>query len=207
MSVLNELATSLGRNDEGPNKALGIRLAAKRDMANIRVLCDNLEHKNKVLRHNIMDTLHTISETEPGLLKDRMPLFAALLKHKDNRMIWSAMSVISEIARAYPQDVWPYAAAVAEAMENGSVITIDRGVSTLARLAAAEASYNRELFPLLTYRLMACPAKQVPQYAEKTLEAVNDENRDSFTEVLKARLHELTPAQAKRVEKVLKKAG
>ena len=42
MSVLNRLATSLGRRDEVPNQELARDLAAKKDKVGVREIAENL---------------------------------------------------------------------------------------------------------------------------------------------------------------------
>jgi hypothetical protein len=91
-------------------------------------------------------------------------------------------------------------------MEKGSVITVDAGVLALARVAAANPTYNRAIFPYLLDHLRTCRPKEVPQHAEKTLYAVNAENKAEFIAVIKARLDNATPAQLARLKRVIKQA-
>ena len=47
MSVLNRLASSIGRRDEIPNQELARDLAARKDKAGIREIAENLWNKDK----------------------------------------------------------------------------------------------------------------------------------------------------------------
>lgn len=91
-------------------------------------------------------------------------------------------------------------------MDGGSVITCDAGVLALARIAAAQGAYSREIFPYLLQHLKTCRPKDVPQHAEKTLVAVNAENKAAFIAVLEKRLDNAIPSQAARITQTIKKA-
>jgi hypothetical protein len=55
-------------------------------------------------------------------------------------------------------------------------------------------------------QLKFCPAKQLPQYAEKSVIAISDSNKQAFVELLEKRMKELEKdSQKKRIEKVLRK--
>jgi hypothetical protein len=92
-------------------------------------------------------------------------------------------------------------------MEEGSVITMDAGVLTLARIASAKADYNRAIFPFLLDHLQTCRPKEVPQHSEKTLEAVTAANSAQFIGVIKKRMKSATPSQAVRLRRVIAAAA
>jgi hypothetical protein len=96
---------------------------------------------------------------------------------------------------------------LARALQSGSVITVDNAVKALAQVAAASPQYNAALFPVLLRHLESCRPKDLPQHAEKTLPAVNAQNRQDFVAVLEKRLGALTPAQAARVTRLLRRAA
>ncbi|WP_078427578.1 hypothetical protein [Alkalihalobacterium alkalinitrilicum] len=88
------------------------------------------------------------------------------------------------------------------AMKIGSVITIDKGVLTLAKLAAVSKENNDAIFPFLLNHLENCRTKEIPQHSETTLLAVTDENKEEFLNVLRKRETYLTAPQLKRVKKI-----
>jgi hypothetical protein len=90
------------------------------------------------------------------------------------------------------------------AMKIGSVITIDKGVPTLAKLAAVSKENNTVIFPFLLHHLENCRPKEIPQHSESTLFAVTDENKEEFLKVLRKREKYLTAPQLKRVQKKYK---
>ncbi len=90
------------------------------------------------------------------------------------------------------------------AMKVGSVITIDKGVLTLAKLAAVSKENNDVIFPILLHHLENCRPKEIPQHSESTLLAVTDENKNELLKVLRKREKYLTAPQLKRVKKIYK---
>jgi hypothetical protein len=91
-------------------------------------------------------------------------------------------------------------------MRTGSVIMVGSAVRTLA-LAAVQEAYRPEIFPHLLEHLRTCRPKDVPLHAEKSLPAVDTGNKADFIAVLNKRLGDLSPAQVKRVKKVIKEAN
>jgi hypothetical protein len=91
-------------------------------------------------------------------------------------------------------------------MEAGSVITMDNGVKILAILASKLPEQNVEIFTYLLRHLETCRPKEVPQHAEKTLAAVNADNKAAFIQALELRMPDLIGGQVTRVKKVIKAA-
>jgi hypothetical protein len=89
-------------------------------------------------------------------------------------------------------------------MEQGSVITVDAGVQTLAKLATTSDERRREIFPYLLQHLQSCRPKDVPQHAEKIAIAVDTANRDEFIRTLEQRLPDMSPSQTTRIRRVIK---
>ncbi len=204
MSILSQLASALGRRDEVPNQELARRLAARPNKKDIAELAAHLQDRDKHIRHDCIKTLYELGEIRPELIADYTEEFVALLGHKDNRMVWGGMCALAAIAVSAPEEIYLHAALIAETMDTGSVITIDHGVLALARVAAHKDAFNKEIFPLLIYRLHVCPAKAIPQYAEKTVLALRPFNREEFVRTIEERIGELSETQLRRVKKVLK---
>jgi hypothetical protein len=206
MSVLNRLASALGRRDEIPNQELARDLAAGKDMAGIREIAQNLWNKDKNIRADCIKVLYEIGSLEPKLIADYAEDFVKLLRSKNNRLVWGGMTALNEVAKANPDGVFKYLDEIKKAKETGSVITVDNAVSTLASTAATE-KYNKAIFPYLLKHLSGCRPKEVPQHAEKTLPAVNSSNKADFIKVLEKRMEDLSGSGLARVKKVIKQVN
>ncbi len=206
MSVLDQLASAQGRNDEIPNQELAAELAESGDQDAIQELVDNLTNKNKAIRSDCIKVLYEIGALKPELIADYVEEFVTLLSHRDNRLVWGGMTALGTIAPMQPQAVAPYVEQIMEATTNGSVITQDWGVRVLATIAA-ETEYSERIFLYLLDFLKNCRPKDIPRHAESMMVAVTIANRDSFRTVLEGHRPDLKPAQSKRVDKLLKQLG
>ncbi len=57
MSVLEKLATALGRRDEVPNQELARDIVRERNAAAVQELVENLANKNKGIQNDCIKTL------------------------------------------------------------------------------------------------------------------------------------------------------
>jgi hypothetical protein len=206
MSVLNQLACAQNTTSEVPNQELARKLAETQDAAGIRELAENLWNKNSAIASDCIKTLYEIGYINPALIAPYALDFLKLLRSKHNRLVWGGMLSLSTVAALRADDLFPHVADIQKAMDVGSVITVDGGVLTLAEIAAANSEYNRAIFPYLLNHLRTCRPKEVPQHAEKTLLAVNAENKTEFVAVIAARLDNATPSQLTRLKRAIKKA-
>ena len=207
MSVLNRLASSLGRRDEVPNQELARDLAARKDKAGIREIAENLWNKDKNIRADCIKVLYEVGTIEPKLIANYAEDFVKLLRSKNNRLVWGGMTALAEVAKANPGIVFENLDEIKRAKETGSVITVDNAVTTLAYTAAANKTYNEAIFPYLLKHLSGCRPKEVPQHAEKTLPAVNSSNKADFIKVLEKRIEDLSGPGLARVKKVIKQTA
>ena len=132
--------------------------------------------------------------------------FLKLLQNKNNRLIWGGMTALSTIAEIRAKELYPHHLEIRKAMDKGSVITKDNGVKTLALIASVGPQYQVEIFAYLLHLLGTCRPKDIPQYAEKTLVAVDNHNKRKFIQVLEKRMGDLTSSQVTRVRRVVKAA-
>jgi hypothetical protein len=207
MSVLNRLASSLGRRDEVPNQELARDLASNRNQAGISEIAENLWNKDKNIQADCIKVLYEIGNLEPNLIVDYAEDFVRLLKSRNNRLVWGGMTALAEVAKANPEAVFKHLGEIQKAKETGSVITVDNAISALAYTAAANDTYNKEIFPYLLKHLAGCRPKEVPQHSEKTLPAVNTGNNVEFINVLEKRMEDLSGSGLSRVKKVIKQAN
>lgn len=206
MSVMKFLASSLNQRDQDPNQALAVDIIKSRRTDWIKELIDNLSNPKKNIQSDCIKVLYEIGERGSfELIAPYYNEFGKLLKSRNNRMVWGAMTALDTIASINPQDIYKLLPEIIEALNKGSVITIDHGVSILAKLSSL-SKYSKSIFPLLIKELQRCPAKQLPMYAEKSLIAASASNKKEFLGLLKKRLPELEKtSQRKRIEKVISK--
>lgn len=204
MSVLDKLATSQGRRDEAPNQELALQLAHKKDRQGIQELVDNLP--NRKLQNDCIKVLYEVGEMDPLLIGDYAPEFLRLLSSRNNRLVWGGMTALATIALIRSKEIAANLDPILKAIENGSVITVDNGVRVLARAASTKPEHNKKIFPHLLDHLKHCRSKEIPQHAESTMPAVTRKNKKEFIATLDARRTLLTPAQAKRVTRVINQA-
>ena len=206
MSVLNRLACSQGRRDEGPNQELARDLAEQGDREGIRELVANLHHADQNVRSDCLKTLYEVGYLRQELIADHAGEFLRLLRDRNNRMVWGGMIALGAVAPLRAAELFPHRAQIQAVMAEGSVITVDSGVKTLAALAAANAGYRDELFPYLSNHMTTCRPKDAPQHSEAILPAVDAAHADALIAVLEGRLDIMSASQAARVRRVMREA-
>ncbi len=205
MSVRNRLATFQGQSSDVPNQELAKELAAQQDTESIREIVEALWNPDPNVQSDCIKVLYEIGYLAPALIADYVDDFLRLLPSKNNRLIWGGMIALSTIAGLKADALFARREVIQQAMEKGSVITLDRGIKALADIAAQREEYRSALFPSLLEHLAHCPTKDVPQRAEKIAVAVTTQNRQAFIAVIEKRLSEMTPSQAARLQRVIKK--
>ena len=204
MSVLDQLASSVGRRDDVPNQELARALAAKKDKKAIHELVENLWNKDKNIQSDCIKVLYEVGVIEPKLIANYADDFVKCLRSKNNRLAWGGMTALAEVAKANPEAVFKHLTEIKKAKETGSVITVDNAISTLAYTASTNDEYNKVIFPYLLKHLSGCRPKEVPQHSEKILPAVNSSNKTDFIKVLEKRIEDLSGSGLSRVKKVIK---
>ncbi len=204
MSIISELASMQGRKDEEPNKELGKRLVETANLDGIKEAADNLRNEDRKIQIDCLAVLEQVGLLAPELIEDYLEEFLQLIFGKDNRLIWASMINIALIADRKPDQIINRLDDIIAVIEKGSVITQDNGIKTLARAAAAKPEHNSLVFPHLIDQLNNCRPKSLPQYAESILVAVNPDNQTQYLAVLNKRLNELSAAQGKRVNKIIR---
>ncbi len=204
MSVLNRIAYFQNRRDEVPNQELAKDLARRKDKAGIREIAENLWNKDKHVQADCIKVLYETGYIDPSLIADYAEDYIKLLRSKNNHLVWGGMIALGVVADLKADTVYAHLTEVQKAMDKGSVITMDNGVSALARAASGNKKYNQAIFPYLLEHLKTCRPKDVPQHSEKTLPAVNGSNKSAFIKILEKRMEDLSGAGLNRVKKVIK---
>jgi hypothetical protein len=207
MSILNRIAFYQEGRDELPNQELAHALAQSRNLADIQEIADNLWNKTPNISSDCLKVLYELGYLAPELIAGYGESFLKLLGHRNNRMVWGGMIALSTIAGLQADMIYPHVAEIIKTMEAGSVITMDNGIQTLARVASKKDEYRNAIFPYLLGHLQTCRPKEVPQHAEKSLPAVSVDNKSAFIQVLENRMPDLTPSQSTRVKKVIRLAS
>jgi HEAT repeat protein len=203
MTILDKLASALERNDERPNVELAEALVAKPDRKAIAVLADALSTGTVAVQNDAIKVLYEIGERAPELVAQHADAFLALLKSKNNRNVWGAMSAIDTIAGVRAKEVAAHLKDILSAADKGSVIAKDKAMSTLSKLAQAG---EPKAMPALLERLADAAPNQFPMYAELAATAVSPSQIAKLAAILESRLKTIdAPAKRARVEKVLRK--
>lgn len=205
MSILDKLASALGRRDEVPNQELAQQLIMSSDKNAIKLLVENLKNRDKHIQSDCIKVLYEIGEHEPKLIAPYANDFINLLKSKNNRLVWGAMTALDGIASVNPKDIYDNLAAILDAADKGSVITKDHGVSILIKLAAIK-DYTTDALVLLLDTLKGCATNQLPMYAESAAPVVIETHKKDYVKVLTSRLGDIEKeSKRKRVEKVIRR--
>jgi hypothetical protein len=205
IDVTGWLASSLGRNDEQPNIELAVKIASTGNKTAIGILVKNLSNRDKNIQSDCIKVLYETGYRNPELLADNAADFLALLKSKNNRLNWGAMIAIDCIADVDPGILFQNLSDIMSAVDKGSVITRDHGVSILIKLSK-NRDYSEFTLPLLFEQLKTCPVNQLAMYAENALPVISGDKRAEFTAILESRMGELQKeSQKSRIEKAIKK--
>ncbi|WP_159881662.1 hypothetical protein [Paenibacillus puerhi] len=204
MTIIDKLATSLNRRDEGPNQELATYIANRDDRMAVKELVDNLYNRDKNIQSDCIKVLYEVGELNPTLIAEYSKEFVALLDHGNNRLVWGAMTALDTITLEKPEAIYSALAKIVDIAGKGSVITRDHGVNILIKLCSIK-HYADHAFALLIEQLKSCPTNQLPMYAENAIPIVNDKNKEFFIETLFSRLDDIEKdTKRKRVEKLIK---
>ncbi|WP_083682278.1 hypothetical protein [Paenibacillus sp. FSL A5-0031] len=205
MTIIDKLASSLNRKDEGPNQELAKYIADRDDKGAVIELVDNLHNNDKNIQSDCIKVLYEIGDLRPSLIAEYCKEFVTLLDHGNNRLVWGAMTALDAITLENPEVIYLALEKIVDITDKGSVITKDHGVSILIKLCSLKP-YADHAFTLLIEQLKKCPTNQLPMYAENAIAIVNDNNKALFIKTLSSRLGDIEKdTKRKRVEKLIKK--
>lgn len=207
MSVIEKLACSLGRNDEIPNQELAKELCRTKDGDSIKELVQSLFNGSNAIKNDSIKVLYEIGEAQPELIASYVDDFIKLLNSKNNRLVWGGMTALSTVANIIPDKIFKNIDLIFDVIKKGSVITVDNGISVLAKVGSVNKEYEDKILPFLLKHLENCRPREVAQHSERSMVIANSENKIAFQKVLEKRLDDLTSSQQARVKKVLKKVS
>lgn len=204
-NIIERLATSLGQKDQVPNIELAKQVIVEKNTLAVKVLIDNLYHKDKGIQSDCIKVLYEVGEKSPELISEYLHEFLNLLLHKNNRLQWGGMTAIHSITLDRAKEVHEALPQILKAAKTGSVITNDHAFGILMKLCSLE-EYHKESLDLLLKQLKNAPDNQFPKYAEDSLKVIHEEEQDKLIHVLQARLNKLPQeSKQKRVQNILKK--
>ena len=90
--VLDNLACSLGANNELPNIALARALSESKDTDAINKIVEGLQNPDTAIANDCIKVLYEIGERNPELIADHYFVFIQLLQGNNNRLIWGGMT-------------------------------------------------------------------------------------------------------------------
>jgi len=200
--MIEKLASQLGRKDQEPNIQLAQALSQSEDANGIQEIVQGLLGKNKSIAGDCIKVLYELGERKPRLVSPYVDDFIALLRSKNNRLVWGAMTALASIAEVVPDEIFRNLDPVITAFHNGSAITVDNGVLVLAKVCKANPAYEKHLMPVLLEHLRECKPSEVARHAEGMAVCINSENVGAFIAVLEARKGHLTGSPSNRLRRL-----
>lgn len=205
MDVKSLLASSLQHRDQAPNIELAKLIVKKDDKEAVKSLVKFLSTEKKAVRFDSIKVLYEIGELQASLIAPYFNDFLRELNSKDNRVQWGAMASISTIAKLKSQEIFEALPALVKSMDEGSVITRDKGMEILSELLKIK-EYEEECFYLINEQVLKSPGNQVPMYAENVVKLVPEKFRRTFAQSLETRLDDFkTESKRNRVVKIIQK--
>jgi hypothetical protein len=202
--MLEKLAHSLNRNDEVPNIELAEELVKTRNHLGIKEVVDGLSSDKEQTANDCIKVLYEVGERDATLISGYVDDFVRLLKSKNNRLVWGAMTALPKITPLKPKEVFANLDTIERAYEEGSVITVDNSISVFAALSKSSPEYEKVVFPIIINHLENCRPKEAGQHSERAFPCVNKGNSVFFKNVLLKRRESLTEPQKKRIDKLIK---
>ena len=205
MGIVNKLAFAIGRNDEQPNIELAEELVSTNNKAGVKELVELLHTKNKQTQSDSIKVLYEIGERAPEMILPYSKEFLGLIKSKNNRLAWGAMTAINHITSIEPALVHNHMKSIIAAANKGSVISNDQAVKIVVKLASIN-TYQDEMNLLLLDMLANCAPNQLPMYAEESMSIISSSLKEAFINLYTSRLVDLEKeSKRKRLQKVILK--
>jgi hypothetical protein len=203
--MLEQLAYSLGRNDEEPNIELAKNLIKTKNKKGINEIVEGLNSPKAQIANDCIKVLYEIAGINPELVVEYTGNFIQLLKTRNCRLVWGSMKKKKKIAPLNPEEIYKNLDIIVNAYENGKVITVDNSISVFAELVKANRKYAKSVFPIIIEHLQKCRPKEVGQHSERAFVCIDKNNSEEFKKTILQRRESLTDAQKKRIDKLLKK--
>jgi len=203
--VLNLLSSSLGRRDEVPNQGLAQKILSINDINAIKELVSLLHHPKTAIQNDAIKVLYEIGRGNAKLISPYCNEFIALLKSKNNRMVWGTMTALSVIVNEKHDVIFKNLSSIMQAADLGSVIAKDHAAKVLTTLSQNK-KYRNITLPILIDFINTAPENQFPTYAENAMTVIEGDYKKVLLQVLESRIDKMkTPTKIVRAEKLIKK--
>lgn len=204
MTVYDQLSSRIGQRGEQADIDLAIKLSQKPDPEAVTDLVKGLKSKDRALQSDCVKALYELGYRDPAQIAPYAREFLELLHSRNNRLVWGGMIALSTIADQTADILYLELERILHAFVNGGTITKDAGVSVLAGIASSSPQYQQAILPFLTNHLETCRPHSLAQHAERAASAFNGPQASQLLAILNNRLPDLSPTQAKRVERLIK---
>ncbi len=203
--MIEQLATNMGVNSDGPNIKLAEKIIEKQDKNGVKEIVNELDNKKAQIQSDCIKVLYEIGYRDPGLISKYVDKFIDLLKARNNRLVWGSAIALSTIAELEGKKIYEKIDDIYAAYKAGSVITIDNCISIFAGIVKANNEYEKKVFPIFVEHFSICRAKEIAQHIERASICMNEKNSKKIVEIINKRYSELSDAQKIRTDKTLKK--
>ncbi len=204
MSIIDILASSLGRKDEEPNIEIAVLLCNNKNALDIECIISGYNGNNINIANDCIKVLYEIGERKPELIACYVDSFIKQLSSKNNRIVWGSMTALRTIAHLEPLKIFDNLEKILDAYVKGSVITIDNSITVLSVVCSSDKKYEKVIWPILINHLKVCRSKEIPQHASRMIVCLNKANTIEFIDILEARKDEYSDTQYKRIKQIIK---
>jgi len=198
VGIADQLASSLGHEDDAPNVALAETLASSPYAESVSELVEILNTGATAESSDAIKVLYELAARAPDQVVPHTDAIADYLLNRNTRLVWGAATALDAIAQAYPDAVAAHTDALMSAVRSGSVITQDHGVGALA------ATERWDALAFVLDHLATCGAKYLPLRAERVAPHFVGEWRQRFHDIISKRLDEASPSGQTRLKRLLK---
>ena len=206
VSIQDQLAHSLDRRDQGPNRELAERIINKGGAAQLQELVDFfLTQPDKNLQKDCVLTMAWVGELSPEMLVPHVDLLLGNFNSEIPRVVWGSMIALAFSANLVPDQIYKALPEIIDTMDAGTPVTRDHGYRMLITLYQTE-KYREDVFYIILEQIQLAPSNQLGQYAEKLIKVLDTKHKKELIVVLEDRSAELTNEHhKKRLGKNLKK--
>ncbi|MBO1003939.1 hypothetical protein [Pseudogracilibacillus auburnensis] len=182
MSILNELSSATGTNNQEPNIIAANKCITNPDL--LEQIADGFTMKDQKLVGDCIEVFTKVSESQPELLEPYMKYVLPLLDSKVTRIRWEAVHTIALLAEINPHIIYEIEQKLINIIESDkSIIVRDYAITAFANLAKSNQENATFAFPILKHALQVWDgrhrrpaldglkevAKQVPEFKEELL--------------------------------------
>ncbi|WP_420316759.1 hypothetical protein [Ekhidna sp.] len=206
MSIQDQLAFALDRNDQEPNKLVAKQIVNAGGTKEVKDLISFIKTKPKQrAQSDTILALAYVGELAPALLSGEASFLISQLNSSVNRVIFGSMIALAHIAHLKKGILFDSLPQIIDAMDSGTVVSRDYGFRIMVTLYT-DRKYTEDMFLLIQEQLMKAPSNQLGQYAERLIEVLNENHLQPLIETLEERRTDISNEyHIKRLNKNLKK--